>query len=154
MREAWEIQELSVIGVALSRIAAETLQASSGIPTQPLASHELEWQEGRNPLTLNHVIVVDGAEMIGLKQLERLLAVVDKARAKVLLMGDSAQLEAMGSMSPLQAFSTELARLRRRALRGRQRLVSKGGTAECPSATLIIDDGLPDRCHCGLKVSL
>ena len=102
MREAWEIQGLSVIGVALSRIAAETLQASSGIPTQPLASHELEWQEGRNPLTLNHVIVVDGAEMIGLKQLERLLAVVDKARAKVLLMGDSAQLEAMGSMSPLQ----------------------------------------------------
>ena len=102
MREAWEIQGLSVIGVALSRIAAETLQASSGIPTQPLVSHELEWQEGRNPLTLNHVIVVDGAEMIGLKQLERLLAVVDKARAKVLLMGDSAQLEAMGSMSPLQ----------------------------------------------------
>jgi ATP-dependent exoDNAse (exonuclease V) alpha subunit len=102
MREAWEIQGLSVIGVALSRIAAETLQASSGIPTQPLASHELEWQEGRNPLTLNHVIVVDGAEMIGLKQLERLLAVVDKARAKVLLMGDSAQLEAMGSMSPLR----------------------------------------------------
>jgi hypothetical protein len=102
LREAWEIQGLSVIGVALSRIAAETLQASSGIPTQPLASRELEWQEGRNPLTLNHVIVVDGAEMIGLKQLERLLAVVDKARAKVLLMGDSAQLEAMGSMSPLQ----------------------------------------------------
>jgi ATP-dependent exoDNAse (exonuclease V) alpha subunit len=102
MREAWEIQGLSVIGVALSRIAAETLQASSGIPTQPLASHELEWQEGRNPLSLNHVIVVDGAEMIGLKQLERLLAVVDKARARVLLMADSAQLEAMGSMSPLQ----------------------------------------------------
>jgi ATP-dependent exoDNAse (exonuclease V) alpha subunit len=102
MRDAWEIQGLSVIGVALSRIAAETLQASSGIPTQPLASHELEWQEGRNPLTLNHVIVVDGAEMIGLKQLERLLAVVDKARAKVLLMGDSEQLEAMGSGSPLQ----------------------------------------------------
>jgi len=102
MREAWEIQGLSVIGVALSRIAAEILQASSGIPTQPLASHELEWQEGRSLLSVNHVILVDGAEMIGLKQLERLLAVVDKARAKVLLMGDSAQLEAMGSMSPLQ----------------------------------------------------
>ena len=102
MREAWEMQGLSVIGAALSRIAAETLQASSGIPSQPLASHELEWQDGRNPWTLNHVIVVDGAEMIGLKQLERLLAAADKARAKVLLMGDSAQLEAMGSMSPLQ----------------------------------------------------
>jgi Ti-type conjugative transfer relaxase TraA len=111
MREAWEMQGLSVMGVALSRIAAETLQASSGIPSQPLASHELEWQEGRNPLTLNHVIVVDGAEMIGLKQLERLLAVVDKARAKVLLMGDSAQLEAMGSMSPLQGILDEVGAL-------------------------------------------
>ena len=102
LREAWEMQGLSVIGAALSRIAAETLQASSGIPSQTLALHELEWQEGRNPLTLNHVIVVDGAEMIGLKQLERLLAVVDKARGKVLLMGDSAQLDAMGSTSPLR----------------------------------------------------
>jgi hypothetical protein len=40
--------------------------------------------------------------MIGLKHLERLLAVVDKARGKILLVGDSQQLEAMGSMSPLQ----------------------------------------------------
>ena len=102
LREAWEMQGLRVIGAALSRIAAETLQASSGIPSQTLASHELEWQEGRNPLTLNHMVVVDGAEMIGLKPLERLLAVVDKARGKVLLIGDSAQLDAMGSMSPLR----------------------------------------------------
>jgi hypothetical protein len=111
MREAWEMQGLSVIGVGLSRIAAETLQASSGIPSQPLASHELESPEGRNSLTLNHVIVVDGAEMIGLKQLERLLAVVDKARAKILLMGDSAQLEAMGSMSPLQGILAKVGAL-------------------------------------------
>jgi Ti-type conjugative transfer relaxase TraA len=102
MREVWERQGLRVIGVALSRIAAESLQAASGIPSQTLAAHELEWQEGRDPLTLNHAIVVDGAEMIGLKQLERLLALVDKARGKIVLVGDSLQLEAMGSMSPLQ----------------------------------------------------
>ena len=102
LREAWEMQGLRVIGAALSRIAAETLQASSGIPSQTLASLELEWQEGRDLLTPNHVIVVDGAEMIGLKQLERLLALVDKARGKIVLVGDSLQLEAMGSMSPLQ----------------------------------------------------
>jgi Ti-type conjugative transfer relaxase TraA len=102
MREVWEMQGLRVVGVALSRIAAESLQASSGLPSQTLAAHELEWQEGRDPLTLHHVIVVDGAEMIGLKQLERLLALVDKARGKIVLVGDSLQLEAMGSMSPLQ----------------------------------------------------
>jgi ATP-dependent exoDNAse (exonuclease V) alpha subunit len=54
-------------------------------------------------LTLNHVVVVDGAEMIGLKQLERILAGADKARGKVVLVGDSRQLEAMGSTSPLRS---------------------------------------------------
>src|SRR5258708_38424879 len=63
MREAWEIQGLSVIGVALSRIAAETLQASSGIPSQTLATQELEWQEGGDPFTLNPVTVGGWAEV-------------------------------------------------------------------------------------------
>jgi Ti-type conjugative transfer relaxase TraA len=110
VREVWELQGLIVIGVALSRIAAESLHASSGIPSQTLESLELEWQEGRDPLTLNHVVVVDGAEMIGLKQLERVLAVVDKARGKVVLVGDSQQLEAMGLLSPLQSILDKVAR--------------------------------------------
>jgi Ti-type conjugative transfer relaxase TraA len=103
VREVWESQGLTVIGAALSRIAAENLQSSSGIQAQTLASHELGWKEGRAPLTLNHVVVVDGAEMIELKQLERILGVVDKARGKAVLVGDSLQLEAMGSLSPLQS---------------------------------------------------
>jgi Ti-type conjugative transfer relaxase TraA len=102
VRELWERQGLSVVGIALSRIAAETLQASSGILSQTLESYELAWQEGRDPLTLNHVVVVDGAEMIGLKQLERILAVADKARSKIVLVGESPQLEAMGPTSPLR----------------------------------------------------
>jgi Ti-type conjugative transfer relaxase TraA len=107
-REVWERRGLSVVGIALSRIAAESLQASSGILSQTLESYELAWQEGRDPFTLNHVIVVDGAEMIGLKQLERILAVADKARAKVLLVGDSRQLEAMGPLSPLRSILQRL----------------------------------------------
>jgi Ti-type conjugative transfer relaxase TraA len=103
LREVWELQGLRVIGVALSRIAVESLQASSGIQSQTLASRELEWKDGRDPLTLNHVVVVDGAEMIGLKQLERILALVDKGRGKAVLVGDSRQLEAMGSTSLLKS---------------------------------------------------
>ena len=102
-RAVWESQGLQVIGVALSRIAAENLQSSSLIKAQTLAVQEHEWNDGRAPLTLNQVVVVDGAEMIGLKQLERILALADKARGKVVLVGDSQQLEAMRSVSPLQS---------------------------------------------------
>jgi ATP-dependent exoDNAse (exonuclease V) alpha subunit len=110
-REVWESQGLQVIGAALSRIAAENLQAASGIESHTLTTHEHAWMEGKEPLTLNHVVVVDGAEMIGLKQLERILAVADKARSKLVLLGDSQQLEAMGSMSPLQSILDKAGRL-------------------------------------------
>jgi Ti-type conjugative transfer relaxase TraA len=108
-REVWELQGLRVIGVALSGIAAENLQTSSGIKSQTLAAFEDDWQEGKDPLTLNHVVVVDGAEMIGIKQLERILAVADKARGKLVLVGDSRQLAAMGSMSPLRGILDRVA---------------------------------------------
>jgi ATP-dependent exoDNAse (exonuclease V) alpha subunit len=112
-REVWELQGLTVAGVALSRIAVERLQASTGIESQTLESLELDWKDGRAPLTLNHVVVVDGAEMIGLKQLERLLAVVDKARGKAVLVGNAGQLQAMGSMSPLQSILDKAASIGR-----------------------------------------
>ena len=55
-----------------------------------------------DPLTTSDVVVLEDAEMIDLKSLERILAAVDRARAKLLLIGDPAQLEAMGSVSPMQ----------------------------------------------------
>ena len=79
------------------------MQQLSGIGSQTVESREHAWQEGHDPLTANHVLVIEGAEMIGLKQLERTLAVVDKVRAKAVLVGDARQLEAMGSLSPLRS---------------------------------------------------
>jgi Ti-type conjugative transfer relaxase TraA len=101
-RELWESRGFRVIGAALSRIAADRLQAASGIRSLTLASQEDEWKAGAGPCSASHVLVLEGAEMIGLKQLERTLAVVDKARAKAVLVGDSRQLEAMDSLSPLR----------------------------------------------------
>ena len=75
MREAWEAQGLSVKGAALSGIAAENLQVASGIPARTLASYELAWNGGRDPLTKNDVLVIDEAGMIGTRQLERVLEV-------------------------------------------------------------------------------
>ena len=55
-----------------------------------------------DPLARNDVVVLQGSEMIELKLLERHLAVVEKARAKIVLVGDSKQVEAMGSITPMQ----------------------------------------------------
>lgn len=103
LREVWELRGLAPLGVALSTIAAAALQSASGIVTQTLAAQEQAWAEGRDALAANRVIVVAGAEMIGLKQLERILAMVDKARAKIVLVGDAALLEAMVGLAPLRS---------------------------------------------------
>ncbi len=103
LREVWELRGLAPLGVALSTIAAAALQSASGIVTQTLAAQEQAWAEGRDALAANRVIVVAGAEMIGLKQLERILAMVDKARAKIVLVADAALLEAMVGLAPLRS---------------------------------------------------
>jgi Ti-type conjugative transfer relaxase TraA len=110
VREFWESRGMTVIGMAVSRIDTERLQESSGIVSQTVEFREHGWQEGQDPLTANHVVVIEGAEMIGLKQLERLLAVADKARSKVVLLGDAVQLEAMGTLSPLRSILDRVGR--------------------------------------------
>jgi len=47
------------------------------------------------------VIVLEGAERMDVKSLERLLAAAERARAKMVLVADSERLQAMGSISPM-----------------------------------------------------
>jgi Ti-type conjugative transfer relaxase TraA len=100
-RQVWESRGLSIAGAAVSRIAAQELRAC-GIESRTLEAQEDEWRDGRGLPTQNHVLVVDGAEMIGLKQLERVLAVADKSHAKLVLIGDAQELAAMQSQSVFQ----------------------------------------------------
>ncbi len=94
-RQTWEAEGLTVKGAALSGIAAENLEIASGIKSRTLASYEYGWKEGRDALTRNDVLVIDEAGMIGTKQLERMLAAADKHHAKVVLVGDPEQLQAI-----------------------------------------------------------
>ena len=94
-RHAWEAEGLTIKGAALSGIAAQNLEQASGIQSRTLASYEYAWTTGRDPLTRNDVLVIDEAGMIGTKQLERFLNVAAKARAKVVLVGDPEQLQAI-----------------------------------------------------------
>jgi ATP-dependent exoDNAse (exonuclease V) alpha subunit len=102
-RQTWIATGFRVICAASSATAVKQLDAASGIKWRALSVLEPEWLHGEDKLTKNDVVVVDGAEMIDLKQLERLLAVADRARAKIVLVGDSQQVRAMGATSPLTA---------------------------------------------------
>jgi Ti-type conjugative transfer relaxase TraA len=94
-REAWEATGYEVRGVALSGIAAENLESGSGISSRTIASMEHGWQQGRDLLTTRDVLVIDEAGMVGTRQLERVLSHAAEAGAKVVLVGDPQQLQAI-----------------------------------------------------------
>jgi len=94
-REAWESAGYRVQGAALSGIAAENLEAGSGIVSRTIASLEHQWAQGRELLTSKDVLVIDEAGMIGTRQIERVIAQAEKRGAKVVLVGDPEQLQAI-----------------------------------------------------------
>ncbi len=94
-REAFEEAGYTVRGMALSGIAAENLESGSGIASRTIASHEYHWAQGRELLTDKDVLVIDEAGMVGTRQLERVMGHAERAGAKVILVGDPEQLQAI-----------------------------------------------------------
>ena len=94
-REAWKRAGYRVHGVALSGIAAENLEAGSGIASRTIASMEHQWGQEREQLSSRDILVVDEAGMIGTRQMERVLSHAADAGAKVVLVGDPQQLQAI-----------------------------------------------------------
>ena len=142
MREAWTAAGYTVKGAALSGIAAENLQKAAGIQARTLASFELAWSGGRDPLTKNDVLVIDEAGMLGTRQLARVLAVAEKARAKVVLVGDPEQLQAIEAGAPFRGIAAahgvaELAEVHRQQQdwqRAATTALATGKTAEALTA--------------------
>ena len=94
-REAWEHAGYEVRGAALSGIAAEGLENGSGIASRTIASLEHGWSQGRDLLGPRDVLVIDEAGMVGTRQMERVLSHAVDAGAKVVLVGDAQQLQAI-----------------------------------------------------------
>ena len=104
-RGAWEAEGYTVHGLTLSGIAAEGLEKGSGIASRTIASLEYAWKADRDALTSRDVLVVDEAGMIGSRQMERVLSAAGAAGAKVVLIGDPEQLQAIEAGAAFRALA-------------------------------------------------
>ncbi|TAV02339.1 Ti-type conjugative transfer relaxase TraA [Rhizobium ruizarguesonis] len=104
-RQAWEAQGYRVHGAALAGKAAEGLEQSSGISSRTLASWEYSWQADRSRLNARDVFVIDEGGMVGSRQLARFVDEAKRAGAKLVLVGDHEQLQAIGAGAPFRAIA-------------------------------------------------
>jgi Ti-type conjugative transfer relaxase TraA len=106
-REAWESGsgERRVLGAALAGKAAEGLEQSAGIPSRTLASWELSWKRGHDPLKRGDVFVIDEAGMVSSAQLARFVTAADQAGAKLVLVGDPEQLQPINAGAAFRAIA-------------------------------------------------
>ncbi|ADY65773.1 Ti-type conjugative transfer relaxase TraA [Agrobacterium tumefaciens] len=107
-REAWEAQGYQVHGAALSGKAAEGLEESSGIESRTLASWSYSWDNGRDMIGSGDVFVIDEAGMVGSRQLARFIGEAEERGAKIVLVGDHEQLQAIGAGAPFRAIAEQI----------------------------------------------
>ncbi|MBG0792018.1 Ti-type conjugative transfer relaxase TraA, partial [Methylocystis sp. H62] len=117
-REAWEAAGFAVRGLALSGIAAENLENGSGIVSRTIASMERQWEQGRESLSVRDILVIDEAGMVGARQMARLFSHAEHAGAKIVLVGDPRQLQAIEAGAAFRAIherhgGVEIAEVRR-----------------------------------------
>ena len=95
---AWGNASYQVIGLTHTAVAADVLRSEAGMPAETVAKF-FHWYDHQPPagwaLTPRHVVVVDEAGMLATRDLDRLVDLVTRAGAKVVLVGDHQQLGAV-----------------------------------------------------------
>lgn len=86
-----------VIGLAPSGAAASSLEESAGIKSQTVHSLLINIEKGEEQLKRGDILVVDEAGMLDTRTLHKLASYAEKSGAKLVLVGDAFQLEAVGS---------------------------------------------------------
>ncbi|NBS35503.1 MAG: Ti-type conjugative transfer relaxase TraA [Methylocystaceae bacterium] len=104
-KEAWEQAGYRVRGLALSGIAAENLELGSGISSRTIASLEYGLSQGRDQISSDDILVIDEAGMVGLRQMERLTSIAEECGAKIVLIGDPEQLQAIEAGAAFRALA-------------------------------------------------
>ncbi|MFF2485139.1 MobF family relaxase [Microbacterium sp. NPDC058062] len=97
LRDAWEraYGRGSVVGLASSASAAKVLAEDLGIPTENTAKWWMNHLTLGERFRAGQLVIVDEASLAGTVSLDRISSLAAHAGAKVLLVGDHAQLQAV-----------------------------------------------------------
>ena len=97
LRRAWEAEHGpgSVVGLAPSAVAAQALADDLGIATENTAKWWEVHQRTGQSFRTGQLVIVDEASLAGTLSLDRISALAVEAGAKVLLVGDYAQLQSV-----------------------------------------------------------
>jgi ATP-dependent exoDNAse (exonuclease V) alpha subunit len=109
VREAYEGSHIPVIGVAWQGQAADVLQRDAGIPSQTAALLLDRIARGdEEAIPAGAVIVCDEASMMPTRALERLASEAAQRSARLILVGDRAQLPAIDAAGGFAALGDRL----------------------------------------------
>ena len=86
-----------VRGAALTAKGAAALAAATGVRSRTLATLEDGWAAGRGRLHARSVLLLEEAGLLDVRRLGGILAEAEERGAKVVLLGDPGQLQAIGA---------------------------------------------------------
>ena len=108
LRRAWEAEHGpgSVVGLAPSAVAAAVLAEDLGIVTENTAKWWTNHTLHGTTFTAGQLVIIDEASLAGTHSLDRITALAEQAGAKVLLVGDYAQLQSVAPVARSTSSST------------------------------------------------
>ncbi|MGJ8530122.1 AAA family ATPase [Maritalea sp.] len=107
VKEAYQDTGHSVSGLTLAGKASEELQISAGIESRTIASWLLGVKQGRVEVNEGDVLVMDEAGMNNNKTTEQVLEIVNRAGAKIIMVGDAEQLQPIQAGSPFRDLTVQ-----------------------------------------------
>ena len=102
-KSIWDGQGNEVYGVALSGIASDGLTKDANMNSRTIASFILSVEAGSLKLSSNSVIVMDEAGMTDSLSMQKMLSIAEQSGAKIVLVGDPAQLQPVGPGASFRA---------------------------------------------------
>lgn len=139
---AWQRSGFRVQGIALAGIAAQNLHSDSGIPSKTIASFCLALEEKRLVLNSKDIIVMDEAGMTDSQSFRDVLMAVEKVGAKLVLVGDHAQLQPVGPGAPFRALLERIGFAELTTIRRQSQAWQREATAKlaCGDVEMALED--------------